>query len=288
MDEQELLQEKKQHGAAWFAFNLYPCTIPRDFPQVALHWQDSMELVFIKKGQGIVRGGMQSWQAQAGDIYVFAPGTLHALYQAEGEIMEYENIIFELELLGGAGDLCAERYLLPLQSGRLALPVRLTAESPIYTGAAFFLHQAEEASRTRQAGFELAIKGALLQFLALLVSQSQELPSAESADTLRLKKVLQLVQEQYAHPLHVADAAAVCGCSPSHFMRWFRKMTRQSFVDYLNEQRLNAAADALRGTDDSILNIAGQCGFENLSYFNRLFKRRYGITPRQYRSRIEG
>ena len=125
MAKQERLREAKQHGAAWFPFNIYPCTIPKDFPQVALHWQDSMELVFVKKGRGIVQAGLTTYTAQAGDIYVFAPGVLHALRQLPGEAMEYENIIFELELLGGAGDICAEKYLLPLQSGRLALPMRL-------------------------------------------------------------------------------------------------------------------------------------------------------------------
>ena len=99
MAKQERLREAKQHGAAWFPFNIYPCTIPKDFPQVALHWQDSMELVFVKKGRGIVQAGLTTYTAQAGDIYVFAPGVLHALRQLPGEAMEYENIIFELELL---------------------------------------------------------------------------------------------------------------------------------------------------------------------------------------------
>ena len=105
MPNQKTLRETKQHGAAWFPFNIYPCTIPQDFPQVALHWQDSMELVFVKKGRGIVQAGLTTYTAEAGDVYVFAPGVLHALRQLPGEVMEYENIIFDLELLGGAGDL---------------------------------------------------------------------------------------------------------------------------------------------------------------------------------------
>ena len=51
----------------------------------------------------------------------------------------------------------------------------------------------------------------------------------------------------------------------------------------MKEYRLNAAAEALHATDDTILNIAGQCGFENLSYFNRAFKAHFGMTPREYR-----
>ena len=57
MHNQASLQETKQHGAVRFPFNLYPCTIPGDFPQVALHWQESMELVFVKRGAGLVQVG---------------------------------------------------------------------------------------------------------------------------------------------------------------------------------------------------------------------------------------
>lgn len=284
MTDRRFLQETRRHGAAQFPFNIYPCTIPQDFPQVALHWQNSMELVFVKKGGGIVQAGLTPWAARAGDIFIFAPGMLHALRQGSGA-MEYENIIFELELLGGTGDLCAERYLLPLQSGRLPLPVRLAPGDSVYPAAAACLREAEDASRTQGAGYELAIKGALLRFLALLVGQRGAPPPAESADTQRLKAVLQLVADRYAEPLPVAAAAAACQCSPSHFMRWFKKMTGQSFTAYLIDHRLSIAAETLRQTDATVLAVAGQCGFDNLSYFNRAFKRRYGMTPRAYRSR---
>ena len=60
MHNQASLQETKQHGAVRFPFNLYPCTIPGDFPQVALHWQESMELVFVKRGAGLVQVGTAS------------------------------------------------------------------------------------------------------------------------------------------------------------------------------------------------------------------------------------
>ena len=228
------LQETKQHGAVRFPFNLYPCTIPGDFPQVALHWQESMELVFVKRGAGLVQVGAVSYLARMGDIFVFTPGTLHALRQAEGQSMEYENLIFELELLGGAEDLCAEKYLLPLQSGRLSLPVRLTPNDLCYLQAATCLREVEEASRSKLPGYELLVKGALLRFLALLIAQGKQQPPAETADTQRLKTVLQWLSAHYAEALRVADAAGVCSFSASHFMRWFRQMTGQSFIAFLN------------------------------------------------------
>ena len=279
------LQETKQHGAVRFPFNIYPCTIPGEFPQVALHWHDSMELVFVKRGVGLVQMGAVTYSARMGDIFVFAPGTLHALRQAEGQSMEYENIIFELELLGGAGDLCAEKYILPLQSGRLALTGHLTPNDLCYLPAAACLREVEDANRAKRPGYELVIKGELLRFLALLIAQGKQQLPAETADTRRLKTVLQWLSAHYVEELRVADAAEVCSCSASHFMRWFRQMTGQSFVAFLNEYRLNTAAEALQSTDETVLTIASQCGFENLSYFNRAFKAHFGMTPREYRKK---
>ena len=68
------LQEKKKHGEIRFPFNIYPCTIPGDFPQVALHWHDSMELVFVKRGHGFIQMGVTVCRAQEGDIFIFSPG----------------------------------------------------------------------------------------------------------------------------------------------------------------------------------------------------------------------
>ena len=279
------LQENKRHGDRWFPFDIYPCTIPKDFPQVALHWQNSMELIFVKTGSGLVQVGLEPVTARAGDIFVLAPGMLHGLGQLPGETMEYENIIFEVELLGGSSDLCYRRYLLPLQSGRLPLPSRLTPGRPCYDGALGCLRQLENVNRDRVLGYELQVKGLLLSLLSLLVAQSDTLPPSENADTRRLKTILQYVTTHYAETLSVAEAAGVCQCSPSHFMRWFRQMTGQSLTEYLNACRLNAAAEALRSTDDTVLAVAERTGFKNLSYFNRAFKARFGLTPREYRKR---
>ena len=154
-----------------------------------------------------------------------------------------------------------------------------------YLQAAACLREVEEANRAKLPGYELLVKGALLRFLSLLIAQGKQQLPAETADTQRLKAVLQWISVHYAEGLRVADAAGVCSFSSSHFMRWFRQMTGQSFVAFLNEYRLNAAAEALHATDETVLTIASRCGFENLSYFNRAFKAHFGMTPREYRKK---
>lgn len=80
----EGLQELKQHGTRLFPFNIYPCSIPVDFPSVPLHWQKSMEIIFIKKGNGFVRMGMECMEAEDGDIFIVPPENLHALTGKKG------------------------------------------------------------------------------------------------------------------------------------------------------------------------------------------------------------
>ena len=68
-------------------------------------------------------------------------------------------------------------------------------------------------------------------------------------------------------------------------MRWFRQMTGQSFIAFLNEYRLNTAAEALRTTDETVLTIASRCGFENLSYLTGR-SRRIRHDPRDLPEKI--
>lgn len=198
--------------------------------------------------------------------------------------MEYENIIFNLDFLGsGAADVCAQQYLVPLAAGRMALPARIRPEQPEYPVISACLAETEALCGERGPGYELGVKAAMLRLLFHLMRMQPEMTLTESAGMVRLKSVLQRVEEEYAQPLTVEQIARGCGCSTSHFMRWFKQLTGTTFTVYLNERRLAVAAERLRQSSDSILFIAGEVGFENLSNFNRQFKARYGVTPREYR-----
>lgn len=279
------LEETKTHGNVLFPFNIYPCTIPGDFPSVALHWHRNMELIFIKKGGLICQLGMDSAPVHQGDICIVPPGTLHGLRAMDRASAEYENIIFDPELLGsGAADLCAREYLLPLAAGRLLGAMILRPGCEGHARAEAILQEAEQLCKRRSPGHELAVKACMLQLIFHLMQLQPELPTAEKPGTARLKQVLEYIQREYAQPLTVNRMAAFCGCSASHFMRWFRQATGTSFVSYLNEHRLAQAARRLRSGDEKILFIAQDVGFESLSNFNRQFRLRYGATPREYRN----
>ncbi len=284
----ESLQEQKSHGREDFPYTTYICSIPQDFVQVPMHWHEEMELIYIKKGCGIVSVDMQSHIVDAGTIVMILPGQLHGIYQLETNRMEYENIIFQPGILfSRQTDVGSSRFLQPFFSKDLAIPTVFTAGMDAYPALSACLDQADEICKSFPQAYSFAIKSQLFQFFFLLFNHyGTDKKNASGDHSLeRIKHIVKYVEENYIHPIHIAEIAAELGMSSSHFMKFFRETMGTSFISYLNEYRLTMASRLLLSSTDSVLSIAGETGFDNLSNFNRLFKRQFGMSPRAYRRR---
>lgn len=99
----------------------------------------------------------------------------------------------------------------------------------------------------------------------------------------RIDKVLRFCTGNYEKQLRLGDAAALVNMSESSFCRFIRQRTSKSFVDFLTDIRLGAAVRQLVDSDRSIAEVGYACGFNNLSNFNRIFKKKKGITPSEFR-----
>ena len=89
--------------------------------------------------------------------------------------------------------------------------------------------------------------------------------------------------ENYSREIHLSDVAGLVGMTDVSFSRFFKKRTSRSFVDSLNEIRLGYATRMLVDTTTSIAEICFACGFNNISNFNRIFKKKKGCTPKEFR-----
>ena len=282
---QETYHETKKHGRRNFPFNIYPCSIPGDFRNVALHWHEEMEIISIKKGRGRVVADQIVYGVEEGDVMAVFPGQLHSIYGVDDQRMDYENIIFSLSLLMGTEeDLCTERYLLPLVREQVREPLFMRKGMKGYEAFDGCIRTLDRVSEARGSGYQLAVKGHLYSFLYLAVQSGLTLQEKRPGRAReRIKQVLGYIEEHYGEELDISQAAGMCFYSQSHFMKYFKQYTGQSFVNYLNDYRLSRAGGFLRTTGDTVTEIAGRCGFDNLSYFNRLFRRKYGMTPKEYR-----
>ena len=108
--------------------------------------------------------------------------------------------------------------------------------------------------------------------------------SSRSTESRRVQKVKEYINENYNKPLTLAEMAALVGMSPVAFSRFFRVRTGRTLSDYIIDIRLGFAARMLVDSTKNVSEICYECGFNNLSNFNRTFKTKKGFTPRDFRA----
>lgn len=105
-----------------------------------------------------------------------------------------------------------------------------------------------------------------------------------NVESSRIQKVKQYVNDHYAESLKLDDIADLVGMSPVAFSRFFRQRTGRTLSDYIIDIRLGYAARMLVDSSKNISEICYECGFNNLSNFNRTFKAKRNYTPRDFRA----
>lgn len=100
----------------------------------------------------------------------------------------------------------------------------------------------------------------------------------------KLKTVLSYIREHYTETMSIEELAGVCHFSQAHFMSFFKKFAGMTCVEYINHYRLSRVAAALAQSDQPVMEAAMENGFHNISYFNKLFRKEFGVTPREYRT----
>jgi AraC-like DNA-binding protein len=135
---------------------------------------------------------------------------------------------------------------------------------------------------------------AVIQFYTILyeLSKSKEMRTLASSsyakvavesDSRRVLKVKNYIAKNYTEEIRLNTLADIAGMSPSAFSRFFKLHTGRKLSEYIIEQRLGYASRMLVDTSNSVAEICYACGFNNLSNFNRIFKKRKHCSPTEFR-----
>jgi AraC-like DNA-binding protein len=104
-------------------------------------------------------------------------------------------------------------------------------------------------------------------------------------DSERVEKVAQFINANFSRTIRLAEAADLVEMAETAFSRFFKAKTGITFVDYLNDIRIGHASRLLIDTISPIAEIAQECGFTSLTNFNRIFKKRKGLVPKDFREK---
>ncbi len=261
-------------------------------PRPGPHMVDVVLLSLIIRGSGRHLMGDRVFIERGQSVAVTHYGEPHTIITDKNG-MEILNIYLDLE-----------HFTLPPLSPELSrfMPLFIPAHPAFYNNLnrltriefdnieipASLAFGIERELRVRQPGYLDAALDYFRLFLGeccrQIIRTGIAVPGINSSPSmLRLEKVRQHLEAHFAEELSLEKLAEMAGLSTNYLCRAFRQYTGQTVFEYIIGQRIQQAIMMMRHTDDKMFAIAWRCGFHDLSYFNRMFKRLTGASPAAYR-----
>ena len=277
--------EFRQRGRFDFPieFHHVDCHHPRF--HMPYHWHMEYEIDLVVRGSVTLTLNESQVHAKAGDIIFIRDGVVHGGHPETTDTI-YDCIVFDMKKMLAGSHTFQDRIEDVLKHVTL-INKYLPASTPDIPRLIQHLFRSMKEEHT---GYELVVTGLLYTFLGFIFQQglyheAASLPLREHRRKriTQLKQTFQLIDSQYQQPLTLTDLAQAANLSPNYFCRFFQKITHHSPIDYLNRYRIEMACLKLTHTNDSITEIAFSCGFNDVSYFIRLFRRYKETSPRKYK-----
>ena len=281
--------ETKQHGTLEFPAEYYYIDSSHPRYHMSFHWHKEWELIYIIEGCFQVYAGEEHYTANPGDTILIRDGMLHGGTPTD---CIYECFVFDLHNLFRNLD-AVKKYLRPIYHHHILPQIFYSGtEDAAISLAVRELMNAYRSPKETSSPFgdfhELVTYSNISRLFTLILKQEAYIPNPEEASgnshrINQLKTVLEYIETHYASPVSLDLLAKEAGMNPKYFCRFFRSLTHQTPLDYVNYYRIQQAAQMLHTSDLSITDISLECGFNDSSYFVKVFRKYRGVTPNQYR-----
>ncbi|MGN0636984.1 MAG: helix-turn-helix domain-containing protein [Huintestinicola sp.] len=279
-------KENRIHSSEVKPFSYYKCVIPDHFNCVPMHWHSEFEINFIREGSAEFICGEEKFTSACGDIIITQPNVLHSIYPCANARQVYDTLVFSHEIFGGTD---SDRYICecirPLINGSMRVPTHITPKHHYYRELAMAAENIFSCAKGDAPRLDMLMRSEIIKLFWLLESEAETVSLSCSSDSM-IRPALEYIGEHFSERITVSQLAASVHLSESYFMDRFRKQVGLSAIEYISHFRIDKACKALIGTKKNILEIALDCGFSNISNFNRQFKKIAGCSPTEYRKKL--
>lgn len=283
-----VFHEPKPHGTPDFPFEYF--YIEKSHPRyhMSFHWHKEWEIIHVIKGVFTAYIDDVMFTVRPGDSLLVQGGMLHG---GISDNCVYECFLFDLHGLYRNLD-TVKPYLRPVYRKFILPDIYFPAGENTSIGYAISqlseFCQRNELGKDVQVPLELIVYSSISQLFSVILTDKLYIPNqtntAENTHKIdQLKAVLEYIEQNYASPLTLSDLASVANMNPSYFCRFFRSITHQSPMDYVNMYRIEKVAQLLHHSNQPTVDICMECGFNEYSNFIKVFKKYKGMTPKKYR-----
>lgn len=278
-------KEPAQHTSLSSPIRYYPSALPDLNPFFPSHWHNEFELNFIRSGTAVFFCNGIQYTPEEGDIFIFQPNQTHGMSALENKKIYYDTLLFSSKVFGSFSERGNHLVISPLVSGEAFVQLPISRNSAGYDVIHKVVESVFDASKSDDALSDLLAKSELQRLFYYLHIYGHIVyrQNNGSADEVRIRPVLAYIDQHYAEDLSLDTLAQLIPLSKSYLMFYFKRITGTSIVTYITQIRIRNACELLLSTSKQVVQIAMECGFDNLSNFNRQFKKHTGCSPSVYR-----
>lgn len=232
------------------------------------NWHENIEIIYCTKGTGIVMCDSIEYNVNKNDIFVINSASLHAMHSIDD--FEYYCLIIDSDFLKTNS---INIYEIEFDS--------LVTSSEVVQ----LFNNIVTSMKTKDKYKIAAIRADVLKltvYLARYFSHPVSPDKSAASSNENIKFAIDYIKVNFKQKITLELTAAEVGISKYHFSREFKKATGMTFVAYVNALRCRHAKKLLSKNKYTIHDIARKCGFENDSYFSKIFKQETGLRPSEF------
>lgn len=251
------------------------------------HWHTQMEVYLMVKGSLRMYSLVKETDIHNGDIYLIPPEEVHGIY-ALTDGAEYWSVVFSPELVTvPETHFFHEQFLKPLREGKLRFPRVIHPTDEAYQAVLKQLQIIFNADKNAPDYKSTVFLGAIGLCLAIMplchVAEDDEintLAGVRGNDAVHICQAF--IGMNYGEKITLQQLADLVHMHPNYLCKLFKDYMGQTVFEYLTSIRISFATQFIRNSPHPLREIAEQCGFNSMSYFNKKFKEHTGITPYAY------
>lgn len=258
-----------------------------DHHEELLHWQDEIELIRIRQGNIHCHVNDSDFLLSPGELCFINYEQLHRVYNTEPVPCDMDVLTVKTSLIS-QNTAVYEHYIRPIVSNKDFAHVQMDGRNSYARMISDIYDILFDLIVQKPDGYELDVIGyiyLLFRRLYLVYSAQDQLPEPASSDISLQRRMNEFIYENYKSRITLDEIAAAAGVNRSKCAVLFRKYTQKTPIAFLNSYRLEMGSRLLSSTDLPVSAVAQECGYEEQSYFNRMFSREFSCTPLEWRNR---
>lgn len=283
------VNETGYHGTLEFPVAVYLDNVSHKY--VNWHWHEEFEIGFVTEGSVVLGCGNRKYQMECGDMFFVNSNVLHSMHKVNtSKQAVFKSIAFHSSIISESiSSVFYIKYLLPILSNSNFRECIITKGSSSYQSMLDILSKVWNLVYSEDSDYEIKVRNELSTLFCILnrfrknIIETITPKMPNYLPEKRVQVLLAYIHTHYQDKITIEELAKTTSISKTEVLRCFKAIMGLSPISYLNSYRLQRAAHMLINTEKSIQEIAEDCGFDDNSYFSKLFKKKYHVTPHDYR-----